>query len=234
MASFLNICKRTARELEIPGDGPSSVVGQVGQHAQVVRWVNTANRRIQRSQPNWKYMWANVSVATVVNQQNYGLVAEWGFTVYGRVDPDSLKYFKISDGVAFEQPFFRITWEEWTRLYSLAYTEADANAPSIMVELPTGGIWRFVNKSDALYTITFDYYRTPQDLTAASDPDAATNESYIPEDYEDIIVGAAMMAYGRQYEATDKFTDGQDMFKAAQSDILIKELPVLEMPDSLA
>ena len=234
MSSFLKICQRTARELEIPGDGPSSVVGQIGQHAQVVRWVHTAIRRIERRQPNWKFMWANISVPTVVDQQDYALEADWGITDYRRVDPGSLKYFKISDGVAFEQPFFRITWEEWTHLYALAYTEADANAPSIMVELPNGGIWRFVNKSDAQYTITFDYYRGVQDLLAASDPDAATNEPYIPEDYEDMIVGAAMMAYGRQYEATDKFSDGKDMFDAAQTDIMIAELPKLEMPDALA
>ena len=234
MSSFLDICQRTARELEIPGDGPSSVVDQVGQHAQIVRWVNTAIRRIERRQSKWKFMWANISVATVLNQQDYALAADWGITEYRRVDPASLQYFQISDGVAFEQPFFRITWEEWTEFYSLAYSETDANVPSMMVELPNGGIWRFINKSDDLYTLTFDYYRGVQDMFSATDPDAASNEPYIPEDYEDMIVGAAMMAYGRQYEAQDKLADGQDMFKAAQTDIMIEELPKLEMADALA
>lgn len=234
MSSFLEICQRTARELEIPGVGPSSVVGQVGQELQIVRWVDTSVREIERKHANWKFMLRLAATFnTVVDQRDYILTTGLGFTDYKRVDPDSIKYFKVSDGVAYEQPLVKITWKEWTDNYRLAYTAVDANAPAFLVELPDGITWRLSAKSDAIYTITFDYYRNPQKPLTATDPDLPANTLYIPEQYEDAIVGSAMMKYGRQYEAKDKLEDGKELYKPAMADMTVEQLPFFELADSL-
>lgn len=237
MSSILEICQRTARELEIPGSGPNSVVSQVGQEAQVVRWVFAANREIQRMHLNWKFMKVlDASFNTVAGTQDYILTTGIGLTEYSRVDPNTIRFYKLSDGVAFEQPLAMITWEEWEEKYQTAYLAQPSNAPSFLVELPDGITWRLSTAPDDIYVITFNYFRLPQnflDTSLYADPDLPTVSSHIPVRFEDAIVGKAMMKYGRQYEAQDKLADGKELYDEAISDMVITQLPFLEHPDAM-
>lgn len=58
---FLALCRRTAREAGIPGNGPATVVNQAGEMGRVVGWVAEAWMAIARRQL-WSWLWESTTV----------------------------------------------------------------------------------------------------------------------------------------------------------------------------
>lgn len=56
-STFLDLCKRTARECGVAGTGPAAVTGLVGEQERIVDWVKSAYIEIQNLHTDWEFLW---------------------------------------------------------------------------------------------------------------------------------------------------------------------------------
>jgi hypothetical protein len=56
--NFLALAQRAHQEYGLPGDGPVSVLNQIGRNRDVVNWVLSAHEEIQSLRDDWTFDWA--------------------------------------------------------------------------------------------------------------------------------------------------------------------------------
>ena len=225
--SFLDLCVKLREEIEEPGDGPSSVLGNTGLEARIVDWIYQANQEIQSSQPNWRFMWSSGTGAATTGSSDYDISNDWSIADLMLFNPLSFRIYKDSEGVAYERALPFLEYEDWLRLYAPAFGSVSNTPPSFITQLPDGTM-RLSHPADGAYTITFDYYRDVQDMTANDDL------PYIPEPYRFIIVAQAMMYYGDFNNAPETYNRGESWFKHWKRQLMRKELPKVRICGPLA
>ena len=57
MSTYLVLCQDMARDIGIPGTGPSDITPTVEEEKDVVRYIKDADLDIQRMWFNWDFLW---------------------------------------------------------------------------------------------------------------------------------------------------------------------------------
>jgi hypothetical protein len=209
--NFLQLCQRLRQEAGGSGDGPPSVLNQQGENRLYVTWINQAWQEIQNYRTDWGFHWAELSQP----------ITQGNSTVLLPADLRTLRGESLHiDGQQVEV----VSWERMQRMRRQALA---SGRPSICAQAPNGQLY-LDRETDADYTLSGDYYTTPQSLTDNGDV------PLLPDHYHPLIVYKAMMLYAGYENAPEVFTAGQLHYQQMLADLEQDQLPAMAMPGAIA
>ncbi len=182
MASFLQLCQRTRQECGIAGDGPLTVVNQVGVLKKIVDRTQRAWVDIQAAGPYWKFARNQITFVLEIGKQEYDQPDDFGLTTVDKWD-EQASFIKEVDG----NDETELTWVDYHQ-FRRDFRTFPPGRPNIICNTP-GGHVAFNRTPDKAYTITLDYWMTPELLTANGDIPS------LPEHYHDAIVWKSVMMF---------------------------------------
>jgi len=209
MTTFLNLCKDLRRELDIAGTGPSSVSNQTGELGNLVEWINQAYIDIQnRRNGNWRWLRRPYTIQTTADDDEYA-AGEFTdvlasalidrFSRWRMVDSeDPPMVFLTSAGVGTQRWTVWTQWDWFKHLYRIG--TQNSGAPVFVSSDPQDNLV-LGPAPNAIYTITGDYWRSPQVLSDGSPADDEVPE--MPVQFHKLIVWEAMIHYGFQQAAPE-------------------------------
>ena len=213
MSTYLVLCQDMARDVGIPGTGPSSVgaSGLSEEETAVTRYVSQADQDIQSRWFDWDFLW-NEATITVTASTSTLVSGDTGFpTDLGNWKLDSFVYDKTSaDYIILEY----MRWNEYRDMYK--YGTIDEDLPEVYSLKPDSSIDLYPTPS-ATSSISTEYWATPTALAADDDISA------IPPRFHKIIISRAKMYYAENEDAPEimagalaEFEDLLDKLEADQ------------------
>ena len=194
MATFLELCNQVASDSATFDEGAiTSVSGQVGRKAKVVRWVNMAWRSIQNAHVGWRWMQSEFSLTTQVGVQRYAgtsatdsiaavsidRFAEWICCGLGE---DRVRLYDSTIGLADIGPLQFVPWEKFYA--QRVNTAADNGKPTRFSIDPANNLC-LSPVPDSNYVVVGPYRKSPQTLAADGDVPE------MPIDFHDVISSVA-------------------------------------------
>jgi hypothetical protein len=222
--TFLELCQRVRQECGISGTGPLTVLNQSGEMKRIVDWVNQSWKDLQIKRTNWLWMRGAFTVNTVSGTGEYtkadaGIAAR--FLQWDRL---SFSIYKTASGLSDEVPLpymdyilFRSAYLTGTRL---------TGKPYCFTLSPSGQVLLAPIPND-IYTVTGEYFKTPQPLAADAD------QPEMPETYHDAIVYRAMMKYARYEAAGEIYADAEKDYKRIIYQLELNQLPTIGAAETL-
>lgn len=201
MSTFLEGVQDLASEAAVAAS-PSTVVSQTGESLRLVTWYQKAYTEIQNRHGGlWRWLRRDFTFDTTASDDTYeygdvtdvdaGAVISrfnrWRINDY----EDPPKAYLTSSGVGGEYWLNYVEWEDFKRIYKIG--TAITGQPAHITVDPRNQIV-LGPTPDAIYTITGEFYRSKQSLTANAD----TPE--MPEQFHDLIVYRALEKYARYEE----------------------------------
>lgn len=209
--NFLQLCKRLRQEVGAAGDGPAAVTGQHGEYQRLIDWVRQAWLEIQQEQHEWRFNWAEASIELDAGFREYSPPAD-----LDRWDAATLR---VHDRRLCETP--------WTIFRERFREDSDREWPSTITRIPNGNL-RMDTSPAQLSWLTFEYWRTPQELKANID------EPRLPEQYHMVIVYRAMLAYALYENAPEVATAAREGETKIMAEMMRRELPAVDVGGPLA
>jgi hypothetical protein len=227
MSTFLELCQDLTREAGMSGGGtsPTAVASQVGEMKRAVEWILTAYEAVQNLHPDWLFLQTEFSFPTIAGTANYTKAAA-SLTELGNWKDDSFRCYLTATGVSDQQDLEFVPWQDFRSLYGRGSMSTQTGRPQVITIKPDLSVttWPI---SDAVYTVTGEYYKRAQTMTADAD------EPLIPQEHQPIIVWKALMYYGAFAAADEKYSHGQNEYRAALSAMRAKQLPEMRMGEAM-
>lgn len=224
--NFLQLCQRAAQEAGVSRStaGPVSVLSQTGELGKIVSWVSTAYEDIQNANQQWEFLREDFSFPTIATVSTY-LPSAVSLSEHAMWKEDSIRAYLTSTGQSDEQMLDPLAWDEMrdVRLYGTIVSgrpwEVAFRPNKAMVLWPT---------PDAVYTITGEYWRRAQTMTANAD------EPLIPVPFRMAIVWGAVRYYAGDQGAAELFALADQHYKRIMRALTADQLPDLAMAGPLA
>ena len=216
MSTYLVLCQDMARDVGIPGTGPSNVEATdlSEEENAVVRYVAQADQDIQSRWFDWDYLWSTATMTTIsgtatlasTNTTTGSFPTDLGNWKLGSVvwDPTSDSY----------QPLEYEPWNEYRDNYK--YGTVDSDIPEVFTYHPDNTLDFYPTPSSST-TVQAEYWATPTVMTSDSDISA------IPPRFHKIIIARAKMYYAENEDAPEimagalaEFEDLLDKLEADQ------------------
>lgn len=178
--NFLEACKIARLISGIQGQGPSSVTGASGIEAVIVQFVKEGFVDIQNLRPNFNFMKKTKTFTTTIGKSNYTLSDI--FVSGADLKSYKMDSFLITDGNGQKRYLVERDDEVLQRLYLNDVTQ---NLPGY-VAIESDKSLTLKPTPDGVYTVSFDYYRTPQIL--ATDAEIPI----LPVEFHQLIVYKAV------------------------------------------
>ena len=207
--TYLELCVKAQRDCHVQGSDLSSVTGQVGMLANIVRWVADADEFIQSKHIDWNFLWSQWSTPTIAGTKNY--VAP---TDIGQWDYES---FYLDQTANSYQHLTVVDYKEWRKTYRNG-TQSNAKPVKLTVQ-PDKSISLYP-VPDSAYSLTADYFKRPTRLSSN------TNTSDIPEQFEQTIIELVKARY-----AEDQGSEVLLLNANAELAYWIEQLEKSELPD---
>lgn len=201
--NFRELCQGYVKELGISGGtGPTTVLNQTGEFANVVRWIADAALQIDNLWRDWKYLWNEYE--TTLTGQSIAIANA------REIDRNSVW---INHGTANAR---QLEWQEWTLMRETRNRPSLTGTPVYFSVNPAGML--YLDRPVTTLPIRLEYWKKPTRLTDDSD------EPDLPEAYHRIILCRAAIMYGNR-EAAPEIISGMeaeyiDMLDKLQSDQL--------------
>ena len=211
--TFLELCQRLRQEVGAAGNGPQSVQlnGCGGEYARLIEWIKRAWHEIQTEQPRWRFAWAQGGFDVQPEFRNYEIpddVREWA--------PKTLQ----CNGV----PLTQVSWPDFRERYS----EDTGNPRPRYITLRPDGMLLMDTTPDAHGRVTYEYWRTPQELIENTDVPRMSERFHMA------IVYRAMRYYG-YYENAPEVIQAADRGEARVFvEMVNDEMPCMETGEPLA
>lgn len=218
--NFLELCQRTRRECG--GEGPTTTIGQVGELARIVGWVQDAWDEIQVARRDWRFMWtqSSKSLPAGVYQRTPDAIS------FHQVRIDDARFFlySVALGNSDIQPMTYLPWEE----YSLTYNRGplQTGRPTVFSIMPDRKLILPVI-TDLDYTFVTEYYRRPTQLAVDADTPA------VPWEFHMSIVWKAVGKYAVHEGDLRLKADAKESFRSVYSRMVRSETPEIRMGDPL-
>ncbi|WP_372831000.1 hypothetical protein [Pontibacterium sp.] len=200
--NFLDACKKTVKRCGMTGSGPVTVENQSGEMALAVEWVRDAYLEVCGKWLNWKFLWAQHSGEITPGQSIYPPPSDLGIWDHSTIRVDGAK------AEVLEYEAIKDWWEPST----------NNGVPSLVVILPDSSLRLDPAPSGAL-SVSGDYYRV------APAPESNTDEFLIPQPYQNVILGRAMMLYAGYENAPDVKQDGLELYQQMMAQLEAHQLP---------
>ena len=208
MSTYLVLCQNMARDIGIPGTGPSSVNASdlSEEENAVVRYVKQADLDIQSRWLNWDFLWSEADITPSIGTSTLTSptdLANWKL--------DSIIFSKTTDSY---QELEYIDWDDYNLEYKLGVVES--GTPEVFSVKPNNVIDVYPTP-DATTAISTVYWKTPTELSSDSDISA------IPPRFHKIITSRAKIYYAENEDAPEilagalaEFEDLLDKLEADQ------------------
>lgn len=227
--TYLQLCQELRREARRTGTGPTAVTGQVGELQDMVSWAANAWTELQNDRQDWRWMRSSFTVNTTSGDDSYAYtdctdtLTSAAIARFGRwlpTDTDGTPVFKsylTSSGVGSEAFLGYLPWGAFRSLYK---TGTQNNGPPAYFTIDPQNNLVLGPKPDGIYTITGDYQRGAQVLTANGDtPD-------MPSRFHQLIVYLALSKYAGSVAAPEAMyraaSEGRSMMRQLERDQLPK------------
>jgi len=219
MSTYLELCQDMARDVGIPGTGPSSVTSSTlsEEESAVVRYVAQANLDIESRWSNWDYLWATATMTTsqgiaTLMSTNTDAGPGGGFPgALGNWKLGSVVWDPTSDSY---QPLEYEPWNEYRENYK--YGTVDSDIPEVFSVHPDNTLDFYPTPSSST-VVQSEYWTVPVALAADADISA------IPPRFHKIIIARAKMYYAENEDAPEimagslaEFEDLLDKLEADQ------------------
>ena len=194
MSTYLELLQQLHREVGAAGPEPTTVVGTTGEAKRLAKWVAQADQYVQLKWVNLKFLRTEYSVATIASTAT-------------AVKPADLKYwdfktFKIIEPGQTDKNLFNAIEYDKVKADILDTSES---IPWRAIVMPDNSL-KFEPIPDAAYTIEADYYKVPTLLAANADI------SDIPLEYQQVIIGRAMILYANFESAPEIKDQGEEVY----------------------
>jgi len=212
--NYLALCDKLLKETGLSDQGVASVVTQTGLNKKSVDWINRAWTEIQNLN-DWDFSWTTGSFDTVNGQQNYDPVGNLALS------PALSKWItssvRITDSNGTGYLTF-VPWATWLR------TTFSSGKPTSFTIRPDNHL-SFNTLPDAVYTIYFDYFRTPQQLSTNTD------ELLLAEQYHDAVLYKAILYVAAEQDAPELYQDAQAQLNIRLSSMGVSLLPTITLAE---
>ena len=201
MSTYIQLCQDMARDVGIPGTGPSSVTPTPEEEQDVVRYIKDADLDIQRMWFNWDFLWSEATltpVAGVSTLTSPSDLAQW--------NTDSVVYNPTAEGW---QPLAFVPWLQYREDYK--YGTVATGTPEFFSVKPDN-VMDIYPTPDSTTALTSEYWATPTELSDATDI------SVIPVRFHRIIIARAKIYYAEQNDAAEVLSGSIAEF----TDLLLK------------
>ena len=217
--NFLTLCKRVRQEAGISGDGPVTTVAQTGMMRKVVDWTAQAWSDIQISRADWLFMNKEFTFDTVAATRDY-LAADYAITDLKLWDKNTFLIYENSVGVSDENTLYFLPYHKWRDSYRARMSDRPDDRPQLFTILPDNKV-RFEPRPDKIYTISGEYKRTTQVLSADSDEPTS-----FPDDYHMMIVWLAVKYYAFYEDAPEVLELAEISYDTLLNRLMDDQLPV--------
>lgn len=220
MSTYLQLCQDLRQEAGISGVGPTTVVGQAGQLKKIIDWIPSAWNDIQSNRDQWQFMRTAFSFDTINGAALYerDQVAVLNLADIFIEEQDSFRIYLKSAGVATEGRLEAIPYNDFRAMYEIGST--DDNSPSAITVTPQGEL-KVGPAPDGIYTISGEFYRTPQVLSANADI------PIMPTRFHRLIMLRALIFYAQHEEANSIQNSSMYEYDNLLRDLERRQLPVL-------
>ncbi len=213
--NFLQLCNKARRECGVAGSDMTTTVGQNGILKKIIdrtaeAWVDT-----QAQRPCWKFLRNQKQFALTIGKRSYSVVDDLSLASKDKWDK-RLSYIYQVNG--YDET--KLTWQDY-QLFRVTHRVYPNGRPTILTE-DVGGFISFDLTPDFAYTVTLDYWMTPELLAADADTPA------MPEQYHSAIVWKSCMMFAGNETASELYTYAQSMYSKVFSALVLDqgELPV--------
>lgn len=247
--TFLDLCQRLRRECGVAGTGPSTVVGQVGEMARIVGWIQSAWMDIQETHQDWEFFRGTISfpldgiktIWKLADIQTASGVATFAAN-FSRWERDSFRNYLTATGLASEVFMEHIGYARWRDSYLYGALRTSFTRPIVMSIAPDKALV-FGPMGASGYTVLGDFYTAPQKFKEDTNTDtpcsglvvpAGSGNTIWPIQHNMMIVYRAMMFYGSYENAAEVYNHGEKEFKKIINRINGDRLPEIQGAGALA
>ncbi len=216
--TFLEMAQAAYRDLGHSGAGPTTVVGQSGQHLRAVKAVQEEWTEIQDSKEHWGFLWAPYTFPTVASIGAYAgpsNLERWVMDAYHPVSA-----YLTATGVSDEGVLEVLDYPEFYQRYRIG-TQTDDRPVACTVD-PDGHLL-LGPVPDAVYTLKGTYYTTATVLAADTDTPV------IHSQYHQIIVEGAKLKMGADLEASIPYQEAKRRYDRLYARLLDRYLPEMRV-----
>ena len=212
MSTYLVLCQDMARDIGIPGTGPSTVVttSLSEEETSVVRYISQADQDIQSRWFDWDFLWAEASITAAS-----GTSTLTSPTYLGNWKLDSIVWDKASEDY---QILEYMEWNEYRDRYK--YGTVDEDIPEVFAVKPDN-VLDLYPTPNANTVVSAEYWTTPTVLTDNADISA------IPPRFQKIIIARAKMYYAENEDAPEimagSLAEFEDLLDKLEADQLVRQ-----------
>ena len=209
MSTYLQLCQNMARDIGIPGSGPSSVTSTSlsEEENSVVRYIKNADTDVQSRWFDWMFLWSEATINSVSGTST--LVSP---TDLGNWNIDTVVWDKGTDN---NLPLEYMPWGEYFEMYKLG--TIDSADPEVFSVKPDNVIDLYPTPNSAT-PVYSQYWKVPTELSADTDV------SSIPSRFQRIIIARAKIYYAENEDAPEVLTGSlaefEDLLDKLESDQL--------------
>lgn len=188
MSDFLTLVQQLQREVGVAGSPITTVSSQTGMYSKLVNWTADADLHIQGLKTDWKFLWSEYSVETIIGTAEPAIPANLNLW-----DRDS---FYLDYTLSSNRKLKYLDYKVWRD--GLGRGTQVNHKPSQVVIKPSNQIILHSVPDDA-YALTGEYWKKPVKMAGNTDT------SLIPVNYERIIILQAKLWYAEEQEMPDVY-----------------------------
>lgn len=229
--TFLQLVQRLRSECGVPGNGPSTVIGQTGEMLRLVNWINAAYEDIQLARPDWQWMRTSKTFNTTAHKQSYhptNISPDLAMTDFSHWAESKRGWIYLtSNGKGAETHIELADYDSFRDLYLMGSGPTTYGPPFVYAIAPADKSILLGPNPDNVYTVTIEYFKAPQVL--ATDADVPT----LPSRLHMMIVYRAMQKYGMFNAALEQVQQGETEYNRMFNKLLMDQAPTISFGGSL-
>ncbi len=219
---YLQLARTLREKVGAAGEGPSSTLGQRGEYARLVHWIDEAWIEIQTLYSDWFFMHKQATAHLIIGKQSYtgaDLILP-NFSAFDLAD------IKLSDIGLIDEHYLKVLpYDVFKRRYTVGILQ---QTRPIYVSESSSGALSFFPVPDKAYTLNADYFEAPLHLVNTTDTPS------LPEPFHMAIVYLAMQYYGRFENAPEVVSEGSYQYQGMLNHMVQRQLPNIEPAASFA
>lgn len=227
--TYLELVQALYAETTLPGSPPTAVTGQIGDKADICRWIAQAWTDIQLDQGgDWRWLRRAFTLTTTPSQSTYAYDAVTDVDAAAPISRFSRwvlddeyapsKIYLQSAGIAAQRYVNFLPWEWFQQIYRIGANNTQ-EGPPVHVTIDHQDRLQLGYTPDAAYVYTGEFYRGPQTLAADGDVPE------MPSRFHMAIVYRAMRKHGYRIVAPEVLERAREEYSNLIHALISSQLP---------